>query len=266
MTAPDHPYQFLITAIMPALNEELCLDASVDNVLDVFNRLGICGELIIVNDGSSDRTGALADARVKWQQCIQAIHHENCRGIGASFWDGVQHSRGEIVVFIPGDGENDAEEIFRYLPLLEQVDIVVPFVYNPEVRSRFRQRLSALFTRIVCLFFGLSLNYLNGTVMYRRSILEGIDLRSNGFFYQAEILIKTIRRGYLYAEVPYALKQRNAGASKAVSIATMIKVFRDFASVFRSVHFAGLNGNEISCSSVTAKRVFEQRAKGACEQ
>src|SRR5512138_632255 len=139
---------YQITAIMPSLNEEKNLAAAVRNVAAAYERLGIRGEIVIVNDGSSDGTGKLAEGLKAAHPFIQVLHHPAPQGIGGSFWDGVQAAQGDVVVMIPGDGENDAAEILRYLPLMEHVDMVVPYVFNRQVRSWFRRRLSNLYRGI----------------------------------------------------------------------------------------------------------------------
>lgn len=236
MTTADSPYPYQLTFVMPALNEEENLSASVTDVLEGFARYQVAGELIIVNDGSSDRTGELAEQFSADHGNVSVIHHDKCRGIGGSFWAGVQQAKSEIVVMIPGDGENDAGEILRYLPLLDEVDLVVPFVSNPWVRSWRRRLLSKLYQKIITATFRLPLKYLNGTVMYRRSVLEGIILKNNGFFYQAELLIKTMRSGYRFAEVPYLLGKRGKGVSKATSLGALGKVVQGYLATFAEIY------------------------------
>jgi glycosyltransferase involved in cell wall biosynthesis len=248
---------YQISVIMPALNEESCLEASIANVLDGFEHHGVAGELLIVNDGSSDRTGLLAEEWAARHDFIRVLHHGAPQGIGASFWDGVQHARGEIVAMVPGDGENDAAEIFRYLPLMAQVDIVVPFVFNPGVRPWQRRLLSFIYHEIIYITFALSLNYLNGTVMYRKSIFEGITLKSGGFFYQTELLIKTIGRDYLYAEVPYALNKRHGGSSKATTVRSLIKVIQAYVGTVLDVYSLKRAHFRVAPDSVTARRQRE---------
>ncbi len=243
-----------ISVIMPALNEESSLAESMANVLESFRRFGVHGELLVINDGSSDRTGCLADEWAANHECIRVIHHDRPYGIGGAFWDGVHHARGEIVTMLPGDGENDAAEILRYLPLMDEVDIIVPFIYNPGVRPWQRRLLSFLYHQIIYVSTAYSFNYLNGTVMYRRCIFDGVTLNSNGFFYQTELLIKTVGRRYLYAEVPCALKKRHGGTSKAVSLRSLASVIRGYLGTLCDVY--ALRGKPVTQSpySVTARR------------
>ncbi len=245
---------YRISVIMPSLNEEKNVERAVQNVIEAFSRYGVSGEIIVVNDGSRDATGRIAANLSGKHSFLRVLHHERPMGIGASFWDGVESAEGDIVTMIPGDGENDAAETLRYLPVMDHVDIVIPFVFNKEVRSLRRRALSALYRGIVNASFGLSLNYMNGTVMYRKCVLQDITFRSKGFFYQTELLIKCIRKGYLFAEVPYALEQRAAGASKATSLASLRKVAGNYLAVLADVYLRR-EGGGIAPDSVTARRL-----------
>lgn len=245
---------YQITAVMPSLNEEKNLENAVRNVADSYARLGINGEIVIVNDGSTDGTGKLAEGLKAAHPFIQVLHHDRPQGIGGSFWDGIQAARGDVVVMIPGDGENDAAEILRYLPLMDQVDMVVPYVFNRQVRSWFRRRLSNLYRGIINMTFGTTLNYMNGTVLYRKAILSDITLKARGFFYQTELLIKSIGRGYLYAEVPYALLQRAAGRSKATSLRSLRAVMGAYLSLMGEVYLAPQRAERPAEGSRTAAR------------
>jgi glycosyltransferase involved in cell wall biosynthesis len=245
---------YQITAIMPSLNEEKNLASAVRNVISSYDRFGISGEIVIVNDGSTDGTGKRAEEFRQQNPSIQVIHHAAPQGIGGSFWDGVQAARGDIVVMIPGDGENDAAEILRYLPLMDQVDMVVPYVFNRQVRSRMRRKVSNLYRGIINLTFGTTLNYMNGTVLYRKCILGDLELKARGFFYQTELLIKCIRRGYLYAEVPYALLTRAAGRSKATTLRSLTSVMRAYLALLIEVYAPGGRGGMPAVGSRTAAR------------
>jgi glycosyltransferase involved in cell wall biosynthesis len=246
---------YAVTVVMPALNEANNLVDAARNVLESFACFGISGQLYVINDGSSDKTGELADQLALRHGNVRVIHHSLPQGIGGSFWEGVQRADGEFVVMLPGDGENDAAEILRYLPLLEQVDIVVPFVFNRSVRSPGRRLISIIYREIIKATFGLSLNYMNGTVMYRRTIFEGIELQNSGFFYQSELLIKCIRRGYLYAEVPYAIRQRIGGDSKATRFCSLLKIVSGYLGLVKEV-ISERSVPPVVSGSATARRLM----------
>jgi glycosyltransferase involved in cell wall biosynthesis len=247
-----------LSVVMPALNEEDNVISAIERTLSAFDRLEISGEIIVVNDGSTDNTGTLVDSRAGRERRVRMIVHKTPQGIGASFWDGVGQADGEVVTMFPGDDENEPIEALRYFHLLDNVDIVVPFVCNRGVRSKGREMLSSAFTTIVNLTFGTRLNYTNGTVLYRKSILANFELKSRGFFYQTELLIKAIKRGYLFAEVPNLLRQRDSGVSKAVSLKSFLAVVKGYLHLVKDVYFlrpAISRHEHIAAESATFQRM-----------
>ena len=221
---------------MPALNEERNIVLAIQDTLKGFQDLNIQGEIIAVNDGSTDQTDVLIHEMMTKDSRVHKLEHEKPEGIGASFWDGVHSSQGNIVTMFPGDNENDPYEALRYMDLLQHVDIVVPFVYNRGSRGKFRELLSFLYRTIINLSFQMNLNYTNGTVLYRKSILGNMQLQSKGFLYQTEILVKMIRKGYLFAEVPYSLGKRNTGVSKAISLRSFMNVVKSYFLLLLAVY------------------------------
>ena len=239
---------------MPALNEEDNISKAVENVVEAFNRLNIHGEIVVVNDGSVDRTKEIVDNLILKYSFIQLICHDKPKGVGTSYWEGIWKSRGEIVTMLPGDAENDAYEILRYLPLMDHVDIVIPFIYNKNLRTWKRRMISKFYKGIINLSFGMLLNYMNGSVMYRKCALQNITLKSGGFFYQTELLAKSIKTGYLYAEVPCAIQRRLSGESKALTFKSLFKVIRGYLYTISSIYLFDRKNRPVIPDSVTALR------------
>ena len=241
---------------MPALNEENNVLSAIDNTLAAFDTMSIMGEIIIVNDGSTDRTLELVRSAMQKDNRIRLVTHKKPHGIGSSFWKGVRCARGEVVVMLPGDNENDPSEIFRYYKLLEHVDIVVPFIFNKEARSFFRNGLSFIYRFIINTTFRVYFNYTNGTVLYRCSILKELHYHSRSFFFQTDILVRLAKRGYLFAEVPHHLDVRKEGISKATTFPSLIKVIRGYLRLVRDYYFSAerTNENDFAKDSLTSQR------------
>lgn len=249
--------QKALTVVMPALNEEHNIADAIDHTIEAFNIFGIDGEIVVVNDGSTDMTGLILEQKaLEFAGHIRMIRHEKPKGIGASFWEGVDEANGAIVVMLPGDNENDPQETLRYARLLEHVDIVIPFLFNKEVRSLFRNLLSFVYRFIINSTFLVNFNYTNGTILYRRSILKELTNRSEGFFFQTDILIRAVKKGYLFAEVPYRLSMRKNGVSKAISFPSFWNVSRGYLRLVRDLYFIKKNKHEeiFSVDSQTAIR------------
>ncbi len=248
--------KFFLAVIMPALNEEKNIRLAVGNVLKAFDDFHIEGEIIVVNDGSKDKTGEVVESMMAEEPRIKMIRHERPLGIGASFWDGVDNTQADIVVTLPGDNENDPWEIFRYYPLLEHVDIVIPFIFNKEARSLFRNGVSYLYRFIINTTFLVNFNYTNGTILFRRLLLKELGHRSLSFFFQTDILIRTVKKGYLFAEVPYRLGIRKDGVSKALSFPSFLQVVKGYVRLVKDYYFQKNNGSStiFSSGSQTALR------------
>jgi dolichol-phosphate mannosyltransferase len=254
-----------ITIVIPALNEENNIQTTVENALSAVDVFELDGEIIVVSDGSTDNTTGIVNNLINKDPRVKLIVHQTPQGIGASFLDGVSKGSGEIVVMIPGDNEINPLEALRYYMLLEHVDIVIPFVYNKSIRSIFRNALSQTYRQIINSTFRTSFHYTNGTVLYRKSILTEFNCNSNGFFFQTEILIKAVDKGYLFAEVPYRLEPRSSGKSKATSFRSFLNVCKGYFLLIQEIYFNKgqtkrefqLNENSISFE----RRNYQDRKK-----
>jgi glycosyltransferase involved in cell wall biosynthesis len=246
-----------LSIIMPALNEESSIRDAIDDTLGTFDDYGIKGEIILVNDGSTDDTLKIIKEEIlKDPERIRVINHNVPLGIGASFWDGLDYAQGDVICMLPADNENEPREIMRYLGLLEHVDMVIPFVYNKSSRSWLRNTLSSIYRFIINNTFLISLNYTNGAVLYRKSILNELGYRCRGFFFQTDIVVRLLRKGYLFAEVPYRLRSRIKGESKAISFFSFWQVTKAYLKLVLDVYFLRRDNKTkpFSPTSVTAKR------------
>lgn len=245
-----------ISIVMPSLNEENNILSAIKDTLQAFDDFNINGEIIVINDGSTDGTRRIVEEAMSSNRRIRLINHDTPLGIGASFWDGVRNAKGEVVSMFPGDNENDPWETLQYYMLLEHVDIIIPFVFNRQVRSIFRNTLSFLYRFIINSTFLVNFNYTNGTILYRKSVLDELNVTSKGFFFQTDILIRSVKKGYLFAEVPYRLNMRSSGKSKAVSFPSLMKVITGYFNLIKDIYFSNKNKSDgkFAEGSSTARR------------
>jgi glycosyltransferase involved in cell wall biosynthesis len=249
----------MLSIIVPVLNEEESIESALNNICEAIEKLVVKCEIIVVDNGSVDSTIEIVERRLRNCDYMKLIPKVLPRGIGVAVWEGIRNSKGRYVVMIPGDGENDTWEILRYLPLMKDVDVVIPYVYNREVRTIFRRLLSKLYKLIINLSFGMLLNYMNGTVMYRRKILDSVDLHSKGFFFQTELLIKCIKCGYLYAEVPYKISPRSGGRQKAINPRSGFILIKEYIELLVAVYwFAGDKAN-LAIDTASSDRRLESK-------
>ena len=249
-----------LTVVMPAYNEEKNITQAITDVLQALDEFGVFGELIVVDDGSVDSTRELIHCYNKRDVRIRLISLEHNMGIGKAFWTGVDQANGQVITMLPGDNENDPKEIIRYCSLLDHVDIVVPFVFNKESRSLFRNMLSVVYRFIVNTTFLVHFNYTNGTILYRKSVLESLGARQDGFFFQTDILIRLVKAGFLFAEVPYQLSIRRSGTARAVSFPSLFQVVKGYLGLVRDLYDIR---NRSAPAYVASSSATATRRKGA---
>ena len=134
------------------------------------------------------------------------------------FRSGVQAARGDYVLLVPGDNEMRMDEIARGIKYLDRADLVVFYVTNVRVRSWWRRRLSRLYAVGVNVMFGTRFSYTNGTNVFKTDVVRKIEIRTNGFSYQTEAIVKAVWSGQDFVQVGIEIKPRESGESKALTL------------------------------------------------
>ncbi len=161
-----------------------------------------------------------------------------------------------MLVLIPGDNETYPRDVLRYVSLMDHVDLVLTYIYNKERRPRSRKILSEIFRKTINFTFRTNFNYTNGSIIYRKSILTDLRERDRSFFFQADLLIRLVKKGYLYAECPFRIDSRLQGASKAVSIKSLSQIVKGYLRLVRS-HYLRPADPGITRDSATYQRRSE---------
>lgn len=215
-----------VSVIIPALNEEGSIEATVNHVLDAIGDRFSGYELLVFDDGSSDQTGNIAERLAASNPHIRVIHNGTNMGFGYNYRKGVGLARMDYIVMFPGDNEIDETSIKHIIDLVGSAEIIIPYTVNREVRPLSRRIVSRAFVIFINLFTGLRLHYYNGPVVYRRELVQSIRIRTNGFAYQADALARLISSGHSYVEVGMLIRKREQGRSKAVSVKNIVSVLR----------------------------------------
>lgn len=220
-----------ISVIVPAFNEELNLADTLDSINAAASDRDLELEIIIVNDGSQDNTGRVADGLASKDGRVRSLHHQTNQGLGNTYFTGVKEASKDYVVLIPGDNECGVETLAPLLDALGASDIIIPYPVNTEIRSRFRRILSKLFVSLINFLAGLKLHYYNGTVVHRRDMLQSCPIRSSGFVYQAKILIYMLYNGASFQQIPIKLNRNKARASTAFRFSNLVSVSRALTQI-----------------------------------
>jgi glycosyltransferase involved in cell wall biosynthesis len=215
-----------LSVIVPALDEESNLGRTLTDLTVLLPSFFEDWEILVFNDGSTDRTGEIADKLGKSESRIRVFHHPQPKNLGGCYRQGVKFASKQFLILVPGDGECGPDLLRSIFERIGEADVLIPYPMNPSVRSHFRRKLSKTYTHIVNFVSGLGLRYYNGTVLYRTEIARRHIPRSSGFDYQAEGLIRALRAGHSYREIPVLLSPRSGGKSKALHPRNWIAVTR----------------------------------------
>lgn len=225
-----------VSVLVPAFNEEAHLPATLRGLVAAMEARREAFEVVIVNDGSTDRTGIIADAWAAEDGRVVVVHHERNQGLGRSYFDGIRGARGEHITWIPGDDAIPAEALGPLLDVIGRADVVVSYPVFDTPRPAARRLFSSGYTTLMNTAFGLRLRYYNCVTVVPRLLLLEIEPPSrSGFGVFAEVLIRLISSGYSFIEMPVASRNRELGRSKALHWRNVASVLRNIVFVWWSV-------------------------------
>jgi glycosyltransferase involved in cell wall biosynthesis len=238
VTAPVR-HDEILTVIIPCFNEEEALGATVEGILVVARRLPLVVEILLVDDGSIDGTARrMEELCATYPECRMRMNQHNL-GLGRSVLSAYEILDPESwVTVIPGDNEFLFDSIETFMAMRHEYDVILGYLQNPVIRPMRRRLASALFNQVAGLLYGFSYRYLNGMKMYRAWAFKGIEVRSGGHAYVAELLAKAILRTprLRIAEAPFAAQGRASGSSKAVRPSAVLRAVWDVWVGKRSVN------------------------------
>jgi dolichol-phosphate mannosyltransferase len=213
-----------ITIVIPALNEESVVEGVVR---DIFTKVAASFteyEIILIDDGSTDKTGAIMDSLAGELPNARALHNPGNIGLGSSYQRGLAEARGTYLMMLCGDGGMPAASLPPIFAAVGSADIVLPFITNlKQIKSPVRYFTSRTYTNLLNLLFGQKIKYYNGLPVHRVDLLRQLRINSSGFGFQGEILTKLLRGGCSMTEVgvPGAEMTKN---SSAVSVKGLINI------------------------------------------
>jgi glycosyltransferase involved in cell wall biosynthesis len=221
-----------LSYFFPAHNEEANLAGLVEEALATLPALADAFEIIVVNDGSRDATGRIADELTAAHPgIVRAVHHPTNLGYGAALRSGFRAASHDHVAFTDGDRQFHVEDIGRLVDRMaaaDRPDVVVGFRIkraDPLVRTLYA-RCYRLANRI---FFGLRVRDVDcACKLFRREALDGIGVESGGAFFSAELLIKLHAAGRTLAEVGVPHYPRTAGSPTGAKPSVIFRAVRDF--------------------------------------
>jgi len=218
-----------ISIVIPALNEETVVEGVVRDIAKQVAAAFAQYEIILIDDGSTDRTGDIMDALAAELPRVRSIRNPRNIGLGSSYQRGLAEARHNYLMMLCGDGGMPAASLPPIFAAVGSADIVAPYVTNlKQIKSPVRYFTSRTYTNLLNILFGQKIKYYNGLPVHRVDLLRQLRINSSGFGFQGEILTKLLRSGCSMTEVgvPGAEMTKN---SSAVSLKGMINIAKVLA-------------------------------------
>ncbi len=208
-----------ISFFFPAFNDEGTVEKLVEDAIDVLESVANDYEIIIVDDGSLDDTGKVADEMARKYAKVKVVHHLYNIGYGAALKTGFATSRHELIFYTDGDHQFDPVELKELLPWIEEYDIVSG--YRAErADSRTRRIASQLYNFMIHLLFRIRLKDIDCAFkLLKREVVQASGRYiNNGAFICAELFFRAIRKGYKIKQIPVHHYSREYGKSSSFSL------------------------------------------------
>ena len=229
------PSDETLSIFFPMWNEEAYVERAIDAAKEVCDELVASGtirdyELIVVDDASTDHTGKIADELVAEDSRVRVVHHPVNRKLGGSMKTGFAAATGDLVLYTDADLPFDFLEVPRAIRLMRQyeADLVSAYRFDRTGEGSLRAVYTLVYNGLIKALFGVKVRDINFAFkLCRRRIFEHVELRSEGSFIDAELVIRATRMGYEIMQMGVDYFPRTRGESTLASLGVIRTILRE---------------------------------------
>jgi len=230
---------FSLTIFFPCHNEEANVERVTRLAVEVGRKVADDLEVIIVDDGSSDDTGPIADRLEAEIPEVRAVHNNPNRGYGGALQRGFSEATKNWIFYTDGDGQFDLNELPPLIPLLEDHDAVSCFRLDrkdPAIR-----KLNAFaWTTLVNALFQINLRDIDCAFkIYPKTFIDETEIHSTGALIDTEMLAKARNKGLSIAQVGVHHYPRTAGEQSGANPAVILRAFKELFKLRKNIQLSG---------------------------
>ena len=224
-----------LSLVMPAYNEEANVGAAARACAAAGEKFAEDYEVIVVDDGSRDRTSECVQAEARTNPRVRLIRLPQNRGFGGALKTGLKGADKLHVFYTDSDLQFDLEEIAGLLEAIEEAPVVIG--YRVDRQDHLVRKVNAwAWGRLQWALFGLDVRDIDcGFKLFRREVLQAMPMRSDGAFISTEILLRARAAGHRIREVPVHHYPRKAGAPTGANLRVIGKAFRELWELRREL-------------------------------
>lgn len=216
----QQPY---LTVLIPAYNEQEGIAATIARLREQLDRLALDYEILVVDDGSRDRTAQIVRELASADPRVRLVQHDHNMGIGAGIKTGIAEARGEFMIFVPADLAMRPEQIGRYIEASRHADIVLGNRSDRRDYTLARKIVSWCNIFLLRFLFRLKQHQFAYINLYRMSILRRIRVETRGVFISHELIIKARDLGARIEEVKVDYVPRQTGRGVGAKLPTVVQ-------------------------------------------
>ncbi|MEM2918380.1 MAG: glycosyltransferase family 2 protein [Candidatus Altiarchaeota archaeon] len=211
-----------ISVILPAYNEEKNIRKAVENAISALEKISKDYEVIVVDDGSKDKTGEIANS-LKSEK-VKVIHHEKNMGYASALKTGFKNAEKELIFFTDADNQFDLNELKKFVPLSKYYDVVIGYRLNRHDPLH-RLIISRCYNFLIRALFGIKVRDIDCAFkLFRKEVIKHIEIKHKGWLINTELMVKILKKGYKFKEVPVMHYPRTEGKT-TVSFKSIIETF-----------------------------------------
>lgn len=225
-----------VAIFFPVYRDEGTVETVAMKSLKVLSEIASKYKVIIVDDGSPDKSGEIADRLAEQHPEIISVRHETNRGYGAALQTGFKYSVDyDWICFTDGDNQYDVNELHHLSKLFHHYDLIVTFRYF-KIYGTLRTSISFIYNFIIRWLFKSHLRDHNcGLKVIRSNVVQDMDIISNSAFIGAEIIINAMVKGYPIGEAGIRTYPRTFGESSVMSIRHIRNSIKDMFRVYKKI-------------------------------
>lgn len=224
-----------ITIAIPAYNEEENIEWVVKNSLKSLPKYFNDYEVLVVDDGSRDKTPQILDQMAKKNKKVRVIHQPN-GGYSKAMAVGIQNAKKDFVAYVPADGQYTVDDMKKMYPLMDESDIILGYRGVRKDYNLYRKILSYGYLIFLWILFGISVKDLNGPTIWRTSEAKKLkkiySVNSKGVFILAEIVARFKKKGLRISEAPSVYRPRRGGTVKNTKFKVVRNTYEDAFKVW----------------------------------
>jgi glycosyltransferase involved in cell wall biosynthesis len=216
-----------LSVVLPAYNEEALIASTISTLMLMLTTWMIDFEVIVVNDGSKDRTGEIVASLSAYDRRIHLINHPVNKGYGAALVTGFESVTKELAFFMDSDGQFDIRDLIRFFPLIEDYGAVLGYRINRQ--DTLMRKLNAWgWKQLMGFIFGIHVRDIDCAFkLFHSEFFRTHLLETRGAMINAEILYKIVRAGYTYTEVGVQHLPRKAGKATGAKLSVIIRALHE---------------------------------------